>query len=141
MHFTLLKKNRMADPSPLKFSTSLEITDSLFTVPSRGELSELLRTLPSLTTDEVHASHSSKEERDVTCCFSFLEVGVLTPRYFFEDPGLHRRYHHFDPDEKTTPLGTDPMNQQPCSLEVTSKSSKFKTCTPKLLTRVSSFAA
>jgi hypothetical protein len=134
--------NKMTEPLLLTFSTSLEMTDSLFTVPSQDVLSELLRTLPSLATNEIYASYSSKEERKANCGFSFLEVEVLTPMYSARGLGTHGGHHHFDPDEKKTLLGKDSINWQPCPLEITSKSSKCKTCAPKaLLTRVSSFAA
>lgn len=81
MNFTLSTNNGMADPSLLKFSTNLAISDSLFTAPSREELGELLRTLPSSATNTANAYYSSKEEINVTCCLSYLEVGVLAPSY------------------------------------------------------------
>jgi hypothetical protein len=136
MKLTLTKKNRMADPSLLNFSTNLKISDSLFTAPSKEELSELLRTLPNSATNTVNACYSSKEEIYVACSSSGLEVGVSASSYTVRDPRAHRRYHHFDPDEKTLPMGTEPMNQQTCRLAVTPKPSA-----PMVFTRVRSFAA
>lgn len=141
MQPTILKNNRrMADPLLLECFTSLEITDSLFTLPSREELNELLRSLPKLETNEQHASHPSKEGRKNNSCSSFVEIGVLRPMNSVGDPGPCSRYNHFDPDEETTSLGIDQMNRQPCRLEM-KNSCTFKTHAPKVITRVGSFAA
>ncbi len=141
MQPTLPNKNKMTEPLLLMFSAGLEMTDSLFTVPSQEVLSELIGTLPNLATHEMHASYSSKEERKVNSRFSFFEVEVLTPMCSAKGLGTHGGHHHFDPDEKKTPLGKDSIDWQPYRVEITSKSSKCKTCAPKALTRVSSFAA
>jgi hypothetical protein len=141
MQPTLLKNNRrMADSLLRECSASLEMTDSLFTLPSRDELHELFRSLPRLETNEKYASHPSKEGYKVDSCSSFFGIGVLRPRNSVGGPGPCSRSHHFDPDEEITSFWTDQMNRQRYRLEI-KNSCPIKTHAPKVITRVGSFAA
>jgi hypothetical protein len=98
---TMKRRDQMADPSLFDCSKRLNLSDSLFDVPSGNELSNLLSLLPEFSENEAELLLSSKEDEncDVLPSFEVFDIEGFIPLTFHRTLEMPNR-SHLDPDER-----------------------------------------
>lgn len=115
--------DQMADSSLFDCPKSLNLSDSLFDLPSEKEINNLLDHLSEFFNEKVQPIQSFKEvdKCNVLPSFQIFDVEGFLPRTFFRTLDTQKRKRsHFDPDEQRS-LENYQVNFPSCKRNILAK--------------------